>query len=307
LTQKYLKWIQHRIEYLFLRGVIPFIWKVSLKNALNMGDFLGWFIFSVLRIRRHVTITNLTMAFPEKSLRELKTIALSTYQNFAKLIFEFIRFPKLDRETLLSYCIMDHPEYLDQALKKGKGVILAAGHFGNWEIMAPLIVQMGYPINSVIAEQHNSLTDKIINEYRTMMGNRLISMGIAVRGVIRALRNNECVGLLVDQDAGADGIFIDFFNRKASTYPGPASLALKMGSPIIFGTPIRMPRGKHRIESRILCFDHLKETTPENIKKITQIIAQLLENAIRAHPDHWFWMHKRWKTRPPSMTEEADD
>ncbi|MBN2031469.1 lysophospholipid acyltransferase family protein [bacterium] len=292
------KEIRHRIEYVFLMGILLWVWMVSLKTALLAADILGFFVFSVLRIRRLVVMDNLKQAFPEKSQKELLGIARRTYQNFAKMIFEYMRFPIMKREDVLSLFSVKGIEHIDWALKQGKGGVLIAGHYGNWELMGAYLAQLGYPTYFLVGEQHNKLVDHMMNHYRIIMGIRIIHMGVAVRGVIKALRHNEFVALLSDQNGGPEGVFVDFFGRPASTPQGPAIFALKTGAPVLFSYPVRFPHGKQRIYCECLHFDHLHGVSPENVHEVTQAYTRLLEKAIRAHPDHWFWMHRRWKFSP---------
>lgn len=299
MASKRWKSIQHRVEFIILRGFLIIIWLVPLNTVLMIGDILGWFAFSVLRVRRRVALDNLAYAFPEKSREELEVIAKRAYQNFIKMTIEYMRFPLLDKEEVLSLCRLDCGKELDWIIQNGKGGVLVAGHFGNWELMGSAIAQTGYPISFLVGEQHNKRIDDMMNHHRELMGIHIIHMGVAVRGVIKALRSNGMVALLSDQDAGKDGVFVDFFGRKASTPQGPAVFALKTGAPILFGSAIRLPGGRHRVEGEVLRFDHLKEITPENIREVSQAYTTALEKSIRAHPDHWFWMHRRWKTRPP--------
>ena len=299
MKSKVWKNVRHRVEYVFMLGFVLLAWMVSLKTILLAADVLGWFAFSVLRVRRRVVLDNLAQAFPEKSEKTRIEIARRTYQNFAKMIVEYIRFPLLDRDTVLSLCKVEGLEHLDWALDGGKGAVMVAGHFGNWELMGAAIAQLGYPVSFLVGEQHNRLVDDMMNQHRELMGIRIIHMGVAVRGVIKTLRGNGFVALLSDQDAGRDGVFVDFFGRKSSTHQGPAIFALKTGAPVLFGSAIRLPRGRHRIVCERLCFDHLEGMTPENIQEVTQAYTRLLERAVRKYPDHWFWMHRRWKSRPP--------
>jgi KDO2-lipid IV(A) lauroyltransferase len=275
------------------------IWLISLETSLMVGDLLGWVVFSVLRIRRRTVMENLSLAFPEKSERELMSIAKKAYQNFAKMLFEYIRFPVMDSRTVFSRCQLEGEEHLEWAMKHGKGGILISGHFGNWELIGGILNQLGYPISLLVGRQRNRSVDKIMNHYRESMGTKIIPMGIAVRGAIKALRNNEFVAFLSDQNAGRKGVFINFFNKKASTPQGAAVFALKTRSPIIFFTTIRLSKGRHKIVFHKLTFDNLKGCTPENIQIATQAYTNVLENSIRVNPDHYFWMHHRWKTRPP--------
>lgn len=292
------KKIQHRVEYFFLQGFILLAWVVSLRTILMVADCMGWFVFSVLRVRRGVVMDNLARAFPGTSKEERLSIAKRCYKNFFKMIFEYIRFPLLDKETVFSLCSVEGLEHFDWALERGKGGVLVGGHFGNWEFMGAAFAQLGYPVSFLVGEQHNKFVDDMMNEHRRLMGIRIINMGMAVRGVIKTLRNNEFVALLSDQDARSEGVFVDFFGRPSSTHQGPAVFALKTGAPILFGSAVRLPGGRHRFVLERLRFDHLEGITPENIREVTQAYTTLLERWIRAYPDHWFWMHRRWKTSP---------
>jgi len=301
MNSKFWKKIQHRIEYISLQGILLIIWQVPLKTVLKMGDFIGWFFFSVVRIRRKVSLQNLTRAFPEKSHQEKMGIARRAYKNFAKMTLEYMRFPAYSQEDIFSLCQVEGGENIEWVLRNGRGGVVVAGHFGNWELMGAVLALSGYPVSFLVGEQHNKRVDDRMNSHRKMMGIQIIHMGVAVRGVIKALRNNEFVALLSDQDAGREGVFIDFFGIPSSTHQGPAAFALKTGSPIIFGTTIRLPKGRHRMICELLTFDHLKGMTEENIREVSQAYSSLLEKWVRLYPDHWFWMHRRWKSKPSKM------
>jgi len=267
--------------------------------VFTISNLLGWFVYSVLRVRKKVVLANLRVAFPEKSIKELKNIGLRTYQNFAKMVFEYSRFPLLKKESIPGDWEVEGREHMDRALERGKGVIMVAGHFGNWEYMGACLAQLGYPIAFLVGEQHNKLIDDMMNRNRELMGIRIIHMGIAVRGVIKTLRNNGIIALLSDQDAGRQGVFVNYFGKPSSTHQGPAIFALKTGATIIFASAIRLPRGRHKMVLERLCFDHLDGIANENIHEATQAYTTLLENKVREYPDHWFWMHRRWKRKPP--------
>ncbi len=292
------KTFRHQVEFFVLRGAVLFCWLASPAAVERFASGLGFFAYKILRIRQKIVLDNLKHAFPEKSYKELNAIALQTYQNFARMTLEYIRFPRLNKENILAHCTFEGLEHLDWVIQHGKGAVFVAGHFGNWELMGAAIAQSGYPISFLVGEQHNKYVDDMMNKHRAMMGIGIIHMGIAVRGVIKALRNNGWVAMLSDQDARQDGIFVNFMGRPASTPQGPAVFALKTGAPIIFGTPVRQSNGQHLFKFDLLRFNHLKGQNPENIREVTQAYTALLEKYIRRYPDHWFWMHRRWKTKP---------
>ena len=306
MNKKLKKEIRHRIEYVCVLVIVQLVRLMSLKTMLRFAQGFGSLAFSLVKVRRKTVLKNLQAAFPEKNEAELTSIAKRTYQNFAKMAFEYISFPKLSREDVLARCEIQNREHLDWLLENGKGGVLVAGHFGNWELMGAALAQLGYPIYFLVGKQHNRYVDNMMNKHREMMGIKIIHMGVAVRGVIKALRNNGFVALLSDQNAKTDGVFVDFFGRPASTPQGPAVFALRTGAPIILGSAIRLPGGKHRLNMELITHEHLTGgVTEENIKTLTQIYTSKLEEKIREYPDHWFWMHKRWKTRPPGERKKV--
>ncbi|HBZ00685.1 MAG TPA: lipid A biosynthesis acyltransferase, partial [candidate division Zixibacteria bacterium] len=107
----------------------------------------------------------------------------------------------------------------------GKGAVLVTGHFGSWELMGAYVAQHGWPIDYLVGEQHNLKVNKLMNDHRTMFGIGLIELGVAARGVIKAVREGRMVAMLSDQDAGSDGVIVEFLGRPASTPKGPAAFA----------------------------------------------------------------------------------
>jgi KDO2-lipid IV(A) lauroyltransferase len=292
------KRVQHRIEYALFRGLVFLCGRASMKTVRRTADVMGRLAFSVLRLRRSVTLDNLAWAFPEKPAAELRRIGLRTYRNFARTFIEFLRFPVMDGGALASLCDFPGQAVIEEARRNGKGALLISGHFGNWEIVGPTLAARGYAVSGIIGRQKNRAVDDATRRFRENMGMRVIRPGFAIRDVFRALRSNECVAILADQDAHAGGIFVDFMGRKASNHQGPAVFSIRTGAPIIFGYGLRLPDGRYRIEAQPLRLDGIREETPENVHRITQAYTALLEKTVREHPEQYFWMHKRWKTRP---------
>ena len=217
----------------------------------------------------------------------------------------FSRFPLLDGKDILDLCRVEDPDRMNEVMGSIQGGgLLIAGHFGNWELLGGTVAQLGLPISVVVQEQKNSILDTIIDDHRQKVGMKTIRLGLGVREVIKALKRGEFVALLIDQDAGRNGAFVDFFGIPTSVHKGPAILTLKTRLPILFGSPIREKDGRYRVEWQYLTFDHLDGATPENIHHVTQKLTTMLEQAIRKHPDHWFWMHRRWKSSPPEARGE---
>lgn len=295
---------KHWLEYQGTRFLFYLAQRLPLAFLLVLGAGLGKLTFSVLRIRRRVALENLACAFPEKSAVAIKTIARRSYENFGRMMMEYLRLPKLSPEELLqriSFAIPRELNPYEQALALGKGAICMTGHFGNWEYMGALVAQMQYPMVYLYQEQNNPYVDALIRGIRTKMNMPSIPRGAALRGILKALREKKFVAILADQDAGSNGIFVDFLGRPASTAQGPAAFVLKTQAPIVFCVAIREPQGRHRVEAELLTFDFSQNAVTgdeEKLRQITVAWSKVLEKYIRQYPDHWFWMHRRWKTKP---------
>lgn len=290
------KKIQHRLEFwlvLSLGFVLRlFPYRVSLCFAGIIGDSF----FLLGRERRKISLENLKRSFPDKDGKELKEIAKRAYRNIAKSLTEYMLFPKLDKARILDLVEFEGLEVFDSALQEGKGAVLVTGHFGSWELMGAAISQKGYPIDFLVGEQHNRLVDNLMNKHRMMMGIGIIKMGAAAKGVIKALKENRFVAMLSDQDAGKDGTIVDFLGFPASTPKGPAAFSLKTNAPMIMGFILR--RNGKRQKIILERVEPIEKTSDkeEDIKRLTQAYTSVLEKYIRAYPDHWYWLHRRWKS-----------
>lgn len=277
------------------------------KSTERLGNALGWIVFHGLRIRRQVTLKNLRIAFPEKSESERLSIGLKTYQHSAKMMLEFIQMPRIKKEQFLERFEVNGPGVFDQVEKEGKGAFLLTGHYGNWEYYGAYLAQIGLKISFLVKPQHNPETDRILNNIRMKMGADIIPLGMAVRNVIRAIREHHYVAIVGDQDAGRDGVFVPFFGRPASTAVGVASLAVRTGAAILFGYSVRQPGGRYQLYAERLDLSSAPRDKDERIRYILELYMRKLEAAIRLHPEQWFWMHKRWKTSPPAPVHDMKD
>lgn len=295
--------LSHRLEYAAARAVQALICALPAGAARELGAGLGTLAYA-LGIRRGVVRAHLSRIFGgERSEAELSRIARESYRNFGRTTFEYARFPRLTPEAIEETVSLEGEEHLDRALSEERGAILVAGHFGNWELAATLAT-MGYPLTFLVGEQHNTLVDGLMNRLRARFGVELVPLTGSLMGVLRALRRNRIVAMLSDQDAGRSGIFVDFLGLPASTPYGPGRIAARTGAPLVPGNAVRRARGRH---SLVICPP--VEPPPEGAspeeaaRHYTQAYTTALEGFVRRHPEQYFWMHRRWKTRPPEGTE----
>jgi Kdo2-lipid IVA lauroyltransferase/acyltransferase len=292
--------MRHRFEYGAVRALQAAICAMPAAAARETGALLGGFAYSTLRIRRPVVLRQLRRVFQDElSEEELSQIARESYRNFGRTTFEYARFPMIPLSRLDRIVSLTGGEHLDRALKKGKGAILVSFHFGNWEMAAALAV-MGYPLTFLVGEQHNILVDRLMNRLRERLGVEIVPVTGNLMGVLRALRSNRIVAMLSDQDAGKNGVFVDFLGAQASTPYGPARMAARTGAALVPGIAVRREGGRHEL---VMCppIEPPDADLPleEQVRALTQSYTYVFERYIREMPEQYFWMHRRWKTRPP--------
>jgi KDO2-lipid IV(A) lauroyltransferase len=191
-------------------------------------------------------------------------------------------------------------EHFDAALQAGRGAVLFTGHFGNWELFGAAAVAHGYSIHFLVGEQSNRRVDDLMNDLRRAQGIGIISRHVALKKVLRALKDNQMVALLADQNVRKGGVFVDFLGRPASTARGPAMFAIRNGAPLVCGFIYRERGGGHvaTLEAPLYADPSLEGEA--QLVDLTQRFTDRLAEWVRRHPDEYFWAHRRWKTRPPA-------
>ena len=291
--------MRFHLEYRLLVGFSRLVCALPLGAALTLGRALGAFIGRVVRYRQKVALENLRRAFgAEKDEAVRRRILRGVYRHFGQVIVEICRFPVLRGRQIERWVTMENPEVLEEAAQRGAGVVLVSGHFGNWEMIGAAIAHKGYPVRGLVANQKNAAVGDLMDEFRRCVGVEPIRVGRSVKNVLRALERAEFVGIVSDQNAGRQGIFVDFFGRPTSTPQGPAAIALKRNVPIVLMFALRKKGGRHRVI--LERFPDSTQFSPgaEGVRAATQLYTRRLEYYIRRYPEQWLWLHRRWKSSP---------
>lgn len=285
-----LKSVRHYAEYLALSGIVRALALPRGAAARELGSTLGRAVAST-GVRRAVVSENLRIAFPEKSEPERAAIERGCYEHFGRIIVDTARFPEWTDAEIRERVVMENRAHLDEALAAGRGALIATGHIGCYDVGAPRISMEIAPVTSVYQGVRNPYIEEWIVRIRCQRGARVAKRGMGFRKVYAALKRNECVAILADQDAGSSGLFIPFFGRDASTLSGPAEFALRTGAALLTAfAPVEGERYTVRFEPVIPHSD---------VETMMREYNRRLEAAIRRRPEQYFWLHKRWKTRPP--------
>ena len=267
--------------------------------ATSAGMAIGSFAYKKLKIRRDVALENLRHAFPDKSMPELERIAHDSYRHWGGVGAEYARLTRFNRRYYNKYIKLEGQDVLDASVATGKGGLVISGHFGNWEMIGAAASVVGYDVTYIVATQSNKLVDKLMDDVRKYHGIEIWKTREAPRGMMKSLKNNRFIAVMIDQDAGKDCVFVDFFGRKASTHRGPAVFHLKTGAPLMMSSCIRQKGPHYVIKFEDITLPEYEGTRDEINTQIVAYLTSLLEAKIREHPEQYFWMHKRWKTRPP--------
>jgi len=241
---------------------------------------------------------NLELAYPEKSLSERRAITDEVFLSIARLIWTFARFPNITRRNIHELIRYDGLEHYLEAKKSGRGILFATAHFGNWELSAFAHALMTEPMHIMIRPLDNPAIDRLVEDRRRLSGNHLIIKWDSARSVLRALHQNEAVGVLIDQNTSLqEGVFVDFFGTPACANMAFAKIAAKTGAAVIPGFAVWSDE-----ERRYILKFHPPLEIPgdpaADPADATRRLHAVLECVIREHPGQWLWIHRRWKTRP---------
>ena len=277
---------------LILFGSVPLTW----RRFFLKGFMLLLYHFS--QKHRVITLHNLTCAFPEKGLPEITRIAKEVYLNLGVTLAEFFETPSMTSENMHNWVEFEGLEHYKGALSKGRGVLLYTAHFGNWELGGACLGLQNIRVHVIYRTLDNPVLENFVAWFRSHTGHKVIPKGGASKRIVELLKENETIGVLIDQNVSwREGIFVDFFGRPASTTKRFAALALQTGAAVVPVFIVRESTGKYRIIIReaveITKTDNPEEDLFENTQRFTDII----EDMVRKYPDQYFWLHQRWKTK----------
>jgi KDO2-lipid IV(A) lauroyltransferase len=275
--------------------VRPLPRRLMLATGAALGRLLGDLD------RRHLEIVrdNLRRAFPEWDEARVRRTARDVYAHFGRVLFDILWLAHRSRDQVMALVDVEHREHLRALDGNANGCVFVTAHLGNWELCGIAHAWSFRPMGVVARPLDNPALDERLVAFRQRSGNTVIYKQKALAHILRALRENREVAFLLDQNVQEkDGIFIDFFGRKAAATTVAAALAVKTGAVLLPGYAVMTAGGRYR-----LVYDEPIRWTPSgdretDIAALTQRIAGVIEGWVRETPEQWLWMHRRWKTQP---------
>lgn len=289
----------------FLLNLLPFSW------ALKLGQLGGRALYHLLGYSRRIALENLNFVFgTEKNEKEIKKIAVQSFENLGYFAIEFIRIPKIVKD-LKRYVVIKNKESVLKALELKKGVVLIVSHFGNWEWMGVAAGaearQRGVKINAIARVFGNPfLYHYAVSNLRGATGLETIDKKGAAREIMKHLEDNEIVCVLIDQHERYGSVPVPYFGRTAWTTSLPAVMALKKEVPVI---PVFSFRklGKPTVIELGEPFPIIRTGSYEAdlVANMQQYIGSI-EEVVRKRPGDWLWMHARWRSSRTAKINRAD-
>ncbi len=294
--------IRYRLEYYLLQLVIilfkitPYIVRKFLLKVIF------YFVIFIDRKHREILDINLSCAFKDKSLSEIKNLKKDIKRHFFEVIFFLFEiFIKDDLKKVMPKFIIEGEENLKESIvKSNEGVILFSAHYGNWELI-PYILKTFFNIDvyGVARKFDNPFLEKMIMDFRKKIHTNIIYNKNVIREILKSLEMNRVLYFLIDQNViDREGVYVDFFDQKACAVSSLAKIHLKYKTPII---PIFLQFSK---DKRIATLKILNKINyiPQgdknlDIKEITQKCTSIIEEQIKSDPSQWLWFHNRWRLR----------
>lgn len=306
--------LRHRAEYVAFRLFACVLTVLTVPQTIRLANLVAGVLTSrpVRKAARYrVAAENLRASFGDELTDEQvdRTIR-AMWVHLIRVAVEVVQLP---RKMTLTNCreviVFRNRAPVLKALCSGRPVFILGGHFGNWEVSTATFGMFGFPLGIVARRLDNPYLHKWFFEARQQTGHQLYDKRGGTNEMIELLEAGGNLGLLCDQDAGYRGLFVDFFGRPASTFKSIALMALQYRAILIVGYGIRLPDDPDArwVRYEIGCeevidtleFDHSREA----LKTITQRYTSALERAIRRAPEQYFWVHRRWKSRPGDTSE----
>lgn len=292
--------MRERLEYLLawtglkLLGILP-------RGAARLfGLCFARLTYKLQPRLRRIALFNLGIAFPGWSEAQREKIIRGMVRQIGWMIGEFSQFPKYTPANIRQLVVIDGAENFAAAQRRGNGVLFLTGHMSAWELAPFAHALYGHPLHFLVRPIKNGRVDALISRYRCRSGNQPIDKNRAARAMLKVLADAGTVGILADHNTSLDeGVFVDFFGVPASTTSGLARIALRTDAAIVPGFLCWDENAqKYRLQFGPAVELIRSGNEDEDVHANTQQFTRIIEEYVRAHPEQWVWIHKRWKTRP---------
>jgi len=289
------------LQYLVVRFLALLATALPVEIAHRVACGFGTLSYGILGKRRKTALENIAIALGNSITEQRKKeIARSAFQSAALSMMELFTVEKIKKEAQKRFQLFGN-DFLEEAFSKKRGVVLVISHLGSWEYLSFLPYFTKRPWSVVVKDIKNPYLDKAIDAMRRVMTVNPITKDNSVRPILQELKAGHGVAILVDQWAGNEGLWIDFFGTETSTTSIPARLSEKTGCALVSAYCLRKSPGYYEIHIEKPMVHDMNQPGWEST--VTKDLNEVLERQILQHPEQWLWGHRRWKNRPASLRE----
>jgi KDO2-lipid IV(A) lauroyltransferase len=299
-----------RLQYFAARTVAMMMQCWPVNSNLRTAKRLGGLLYRFDRKHRERALANLRRSFPELTEKQREVLARRSMEELFMFFVEMFYTTRLIRiDTWARYIVLENfQKPLELMMDRKGGLIMLTGHYGNFEILGYLLATLGFPTSSVARPLDNPYLSEFVFGVREKQGQRIIAKKGATEDVVEVIEGNGAVAFVADQNAGTKGLFVDFFGRKASTYKSIGLLAMQYETPVIIGYSRRInDEFRFAVGAQDIIYPQDWKTQDDPLRYITQRYTKALEDIVRQDPGQYWWVHRRWKTRPKGEAAEAYD
>jgi len=292
--------LRHALEYALVRAILALAAWIPVRTCQRLGSAMGAALYSLPSSHRRIAEVQLALAFPELDAAARRRLGRTCFRHLGMTAWEALALPRLRREAR-RWIRLEGEEVLRAAYAEGRGVVLLTGHVGNWELLSIVFDLVALPARAVVRTLVNRRVSDLLVRHRNATHLGVIQRGApdAPRQLLACLKGGEALVLAIDQDIRGQGVFADFFGVPANTPRVAASLALRLGAPVVTAFDARGPDGVHTFRFERLPPPPGISDDAAGVRAFTQTFNDAIERHVRAHPEQWAWNHRRWKRRPP--------
>ena len=289
-------------QYIGVRAAEMALCMWPLRSNIRFGSDIGRLICQINKKHRNRIIQNLQLAMPQLTPLQANELTCKVFEHLIKLGIEILHSPRImHHDSWGSLATIQTPSIAPavQMLNSGKPVIMLTGHFGNWEIMGTLMGLMGFDMDAIARPLDNPLLNNWMTQVREKRGLRIVTKWDATDRMVSVLNSGGALGFIADQNAGDRGVFVPFFGKLASTYKSIGLLAIQQNVPVVCGYARRLDdQMSYEIGATDIIYPSDWESQDDPLYYITARYMRAIEKMIRLAPEQYFWMHRRWKSRP---------
>jgi Kdo2-lipid IVA lauroyltransferase/acyltransferase len=288
--------------YVILKVVICIVQALPLALARSWAAGLAWLVYQVDKRHRQVAVDNLRQAFPGRyGEAELDLLVRRVFRHFCTLAVEIMHLPRcFHAHNWHRYVVLPQGDVLLRHMLSGRSIMFVTGHFGNWELGGFMLGALGFRTYAIARKLDNPWIDHLLRvQFREKTGQQILAKDGDFDRIQKVLAGGGALATLADQDAGQRGLFVNFFNRPASTHKAVALLALEHRVPlVVIGTAKLAEPMSYGVLVEDVILPEEYEGQRDAVRNITQRYTAALERLVQRYPEQYFWLHRRWKHQP---------